>query len=224
MHSQLFLLEMRSIWRTRRMRQLLILNAMMVIIFGVQFILDQAKFSLMLLAKALLIPIIAVGLTMFAFSKDGAFFPAIQTKPYNALQYVQAKYWFAAFLCFPCFLLVQAFDLLAGRVEWGLNLAFLTISIGIIVPSVIFAAAFDEKRINTSRSAFFNYEGVAWVRQQLPTLPLILPLIAPKFVAKWWIILLVLGGVSLAAYGRITARIAALLHKRKYLMLEGFRR
>ena len=88
---------------------------------------------------------------------------------------------------------------------------------------VILAATFDRKRIDSSRSAFFNYEGAAMGRQTLPTLPLLLFFIVPQFWMDWWFVLLAIGATALLLQHKVIAKIAALLARRKHIMLEGFR-
>lgn len=223
MLTQLLLLEIRAIWRTRRMRQMLLINALAVPVFSLNFILNSSRLWINVTGKAMIISLLAAGVTAFTFSKDSAFYPALQSRPLAFFSYTQAKYWLAALFCFFCYFVVQTFDLLAGRHLWGFNFALFTIGAGIILPLVVFAAAFDRKRIDTSRSAFFNYEGAAMGRQTLPTLPLLLFFIVPQFWMDRWFVLLTIGATALFLQNKVIAKIAALLARRKYIMLEGFR-
>jgi flagellar biosynthesis protein FlhB len=115
MLPQLILLEIRSIRRTKRLRQLLFINTLVAVIFSINLILDSSRLWINVLGKAFIILIVAASVTPFTFSKDGAFYPALQSRPMSFFRYVQAKYQVAIFFCFLSLLVVHTFDLLAGR-------------------------------------------------------------------------------------------------------------
>lgn len=220
---ELFFLEIRSIWRTRRMRQLLLLTTTLVPLFSANFILNSNSLWINVSGKAIIISLLFSGLTAFTFSKDSGFYPALQSRPVAFFHYTQAKYWLALLLCQFCYVVVQFFDLLAARQYWGFNFAIFTIGASIILPLVILTAAFDRQRIDTSRNIFLNYEGVALGRQTLPTLPILVFFISPQFWVDWWLALLAIGATALMLQNKVIAKNAAILQRRKHIMLEGFR-
>ncbi|MCA9743738.1 hypothetical protein KC734_19515 [candidate division KSB1 bacterium] len=219
---QLLLLEMRSIFRTRRMRQLFIANAS-ALIFMLPMYFIHIDLKLQILLKIAVIAVIAINFAFFTFSKDGCIYDGLRSRKISSFIYVKAKYYYLSLLCAVGFLLLSVFELFGASSFWSMNIILLLLSVGFLLPLALLAASFDKERIDTSRSTFFNYEGVAWGRQALVLIPFFLIFFKSELAIKGRFILFILGLVCIFCYKLILKLITKIIERRKYLILEGFR-
>jgi len=134
-----------------------------------------------------------------------------------------AKYYFYTAICWAGLVSVITIDSLTSSTQLAFSFAIFCFCAGYMIPFILLLATFDSDRIDTSRSTFSNNEGVHWGRKSLVLVPFFVFFVSPELAIKWQYFLLGIGGIGLLAHRIVLYKLAHLLKKRKYIMLEGFR-
>jgi hypothetical protein len=163
---------------------------------------------------------------MFAWQSNH--FDGLMANRINFTQYIKAK-----FLLFNLFgTLVSMISLLYGFISWKIFLIIFSVylySIGFGSVIVIFFANYNRKRLDLTKGATFNYQGVGatqWI-MGLPLflIPLLIYLVFSKFNHPFWgiITICIFGIVTLAMQDLWVKWLTKLFIKQRYKIAEGFR-
>lgn len=164
----------------------------------------------------------------FMFSWESSYFDFLLTRSLSLKEVLFAKYWlFAAAVCFS-FIITLPYAFFNTNIAFY-NIAATLYNIGVNILLLMYISTLNKKRIDLTKSAFFNYEGAS-VSQFLLIFPflgfpvVIVYLFGLYDYAIGGVLFLGFAGVSGIVFkDKIIRAIAALLLKRKYIMSKGFR-
>jgi hypothetical protein len=215
------MLELKSVIRGKYLRLIVLQNYLLVpfFIYILQNNITVTEHS-NILAIVILTALPAIGVTAFAFSKDGFYYETLMTKNIPVNLYVQGKILFLMmhsfafyFLLFPIIIncpLIVIYTYCSGAIYY----------IGLGGVLMLYYSSFDKLKLNINGSPFFNYESFSFIK-----LLLVLPIITPLFffeISRFWIIGLM---TLLGVYGLLSTKlfiklITQNLVKRKYFYID----
>lgn len=192
-------------------------------------LLDKNQFASLLFAAVFMTGIFQIVYGQFMFAWQSAHFDGLLTAPINAKDFLKAK-----FLLFTLSAtLITMITFFYGFMSWKLLLLHLCVylyNIGFGSVIVLFFACYNRKRLDLTKAASFNWQGVG-ASQWLLALPLLLLpfLIYLPFGATnspYW------GIISIGIFGLITLSmrdfwlrlLTNLFINQRYKISEGFRK
>ncbi len=166
--------------------------------------------------------------TNYAFCWESNYFDAILANNIDIKRYLLIKYYISMIICTVCFILTIPY-LFFGLHILYINIATFLYNAGCLSLMLLYMATYNKKRMDLSRGAAFNYQGVG-VSNWIAMLPaFLLPIII--YVPFWLagipngglVAIGALGVIGLIFHKQIVERIFANFIKRKYIMADGFR-
>ncbi|RAV29422.1 DUF5687 family protein [Sinomicrobium soli] len=223
-------LDLKLIWRNKRPRTTVWLS-LIFLAYGLVFYTNPAFGSMS--AWYVFVGVFTSGAFMINFGQfvpswDSPYYSVIMAQPVSLYRYLFSKYLLMTFSVVVLCLLSLPYGYF-GRDIVLLNIACAFYNIGVNIPVLLFAGAYNKKRIDLDKSVFMNYQG-AGAAQFI----LILPLIVIPVLLLWLFTALVssevavyviasLGLAGIMARKVILKYLVRLYVGRKYIALDGFR-
>lgn len=223
-------LDLKLILRNKRPKTTVYMS-LILLVYGLLFYPNPSYENLP--AMFVFVGIFMTGIFMINF---GQFIPAWDSSYFNMMmsqnipmkQYLASKVGLMTFSIIVLGILTTPYAYFGWNILW-LNLACAVYNLGVNIPVLLFATAFNKKRIDLEKSPFMNYQGTG-AAQWLVSLPLmVLPLII------WYIFykifnetiatstLAVFGIIGLLLRNFLMNKIVLLYKKQKYAMINGFK-
>lgn len=224
-------IELKLILRNKRSKGALIMSAFFLF-YGFFFykpeLLDSNRFSTMLFAAIFITGIFQVSYGQFMFAWQSSHFDGLMASKISYRDFIKSK-----FLLFnTAATIITLISLLYGLISWKLILLHISVylyNIGFGSVIVLFFANFNKKRLDLTKKATFNWQGVG-MSQWLMGIPLIvLPfLIYIPFGATdrpfWGVIAIgIFGLITLGMQDLWIRWLTKLFIKQRYSIAEGFR-
>lgn len=226
----LALLELSLMLRTKRPRQVLLINGLLAIAYVPLFLSDpstdvSAEPIIGAIAGLFATGVLAAGYGQLLFSWDSAHLDGLLARLPSLRSLVAAKLLVLQGLCLLTFLGVMPFFLWMRPGLLPLVLSFLLYSMGLASPFVLLIALWNKAPVALSKGSFLNYEGFTALHF-VSALPLFAPPIAVMMFFDYPKALLLLTGAGLlgvAIFPAWCTLFARLLRHRKHVMAAGFR-
>jgi hypothetical protein len=226
--GELIRLDLKLIWRNKRPRTMMLIG-LIFIIYPLLFIEAlQASFVIAIFIGIFISGFLMIQYGQFMLSWESTFFDFMLTRNFSIREYFEAKYYFfAAFIT-----IFTTLSLAYGFLDVNLPLAFIAcalFNLGVNSFVLMFSATYNVKRIELTKGAFFNYEGVG-ANQFVMLLPLLLiPIFiylpfgiwANKYVGL--AVLAIIGIIGIVFRDRLLDQVVRQFEKRKYAMSAGFK-
>jgi hypothetical protein len=164
----------------------------------------------------------------YAFAYESNYFDALLTKNINFKQYVRVKYIVALLICTICFVLTIPYLYFGAEILF-INAATYLYNIGVLSVLLLYMATFNKKRMELSRGATFNYQGMSsmnWLAMFPAFLVPVLiywPFSAAGVPNTGLLFIGILGVLGLVFNRSLVGAITKSFYKRKYIMADGFR-
>ncbi len=228
--GQLIALELRLIWRNKRPRSAVMLS-LIIIIYGPIFYPQKIyieSFGMLILVGIMFtgMPIVQYGNLLFSW--NSGFFDSLLTNNISIEKYMKSKFYLLIAFSFIIFILTTPFVYFGIKILY-INLATFLFNIGITTYLMILVGMTKPKRIDLSKKASFNYEGISAVNFLVFIPLLLIPqiIMTPFYIfGGEYIGLVILGAIGAAGllsnkfWLRLLAR--KMLY-RKYEIADGFR-
>jgi len=228
--GKLIALEMKLIWRHKRSKSVAFMSVFFLF-YGFIFYPNKAYQDGFVMY--IFVGIIMTGMFMFNYGQfmpswQSGHFDALLTKRISPYQFYQAKFWFFIPIIFISFLLTLPYGFFGTKIVL-INLAAFFFNIGINVFVVFYFSVLNKSRIDLTKSAAFNYQGVGASKfvMMLPLILLPMLIYAPfgfMGLPYWGIFAIGLVGLTGFIFHRQLLQLAAnrfLAHK--YKIAAGFR-
>jgi hypothetical protein len=224
------MLDLRLLWRNKRTKTLFYMSPVFLL-YGLIFYTDP-KFN-MAGGFPVFIGIFMTGGIMisylnYCFSYESNHFDTILANYTDYKQYIRAKYLFAVAICSISFFLTIPYGLY-GKHILLINTATFLYNIGFLSFTMLFISTYSTKRIDMTRSASFNYQGMGasnWL-SMLPgfLLPVLIlwPFNHYKIPLAGYTLIAVIGLAGLVLNRQLLDIVTRQFMKRRYVMAKGFR-
>ncbi|WP_347158027.1 DUF5687 family protein [Pontibacter chitinilyticus] len=228
--GKLIALELKLIWRHKRPKSVLMMSAVFLF-YGLIFYTKP-----MFLERNVMLIFVGIFMTGIPMFQYGQFVPGWQSSHFDGLlttrispyQFYLAKFWIFVPTLLLMFLLTLPYGLFGYKVVL-VNLAAFLFNIGVNSFIVLYFTVYNKSRLDLSKGAAFNWQGVGASKflVQLPLLLLPLLLYAPfGFMDMPYLgigLLGVAGVVGFIFHRQLLQVIAHRFLKHKYTMAAGFR-
>jgi hypothetical protein len=227
--GRLMALEMKLIWRHKRPKS----AALMSVIFLFYGFIFYKPMYLEGFGMLILAGITMSGMFMFNYGQfvpgwQSGHFDALLTRGISPYQFYRAKFWLFMAVNTLCFLLILPYGLLGTKIIL-INLVALLFNTGINVFVVFYFSVYNKSRIDLSKSAAFNLQGMG-ASKFVMMLPVLLGpiLVYAPFgllgIPYWGLFTLgLLGGMGLAFHRQLLRMTVKRFLEHKYRMAAGFR-
>ncbi len=229
--GNLIQLELKMIWRGKRSKSFIFLTLVFVL-YGFMIYTKESliqNHTILLAFGIFTTSIFTMQYVQLLFAWESSFFDFLNTKNISANEYLSSKYYLLIVTNLICFILSLPYAFFGIEIIAIHFVAFLFNS-GFNIFVQIYFGTLNKTRIDTSKGAFFNHEGIH-VIQYIVILPLIALPIAIFYLFQTInytnIGLIVIGSLGLFGFifrNSIIKRLAKQLKKKKYAMLVGFRK
>ncbi len=223
-------LDLKLIWRNKRPKTTIYMS-FLLLLYGLIFYTNDsyADFHAMFVfAGIFMTGIFMINFGQFIPAWDASYYPLMMSQNIPMKQYLQSKAGLITFSVVVLTILTTPY-LYFGWHIFLINLVCGLYNIGVNVPVLLFAGAYNKKRIDLDKSPFMNYQGTG-ATQWLMVFPLMgIPILV------FWLLntflsfevalntLAVLGVLGLLLRNILMEKICRLYKKRKYQMLTGFK-
>lgn len=223
-------LDIKLLWRNKRPKSTLYM-AVMMLAYGLIFYTNDAYSGMPV--WRIFLGIFMTGIFMINFGQfipawDSTYYPLMMAQNIPLKEYLRSK---------AALMYLSVFVLFLGTLPYayfGIDIVFAHLAaavynVGINIPVLLLAGAFNKKRIDLEKSVFLNYQGTG-AAQWLVALPVML---VPILI--WYTVYkitnpatanLVLGGIGiigLAFNSPVLAMITRVYQERKYEAINGFK-
>jgi len=228
--GQLISLDLRLIWRHKRTRSIVYMAPLFL---GYGFFFYPNPVYKDSVGFLIFVGIFMTGGMMmnylnYCFSYESNYFDNILTNYRDFEKYLRSKYLFAIAICTICYIITIPYVLFSKEILLINTMTYLY-NLGFLSFVLFYFATFVKKRMDLSRGATFNYQGLGathWL-SMLPAflLPVIiyLPFSWAGFQTAGLIFIGALGLAGLLFHKSMLNIILKQFYKRKYIMAEGFR-
>ena len=223
-------LEMKLILRNNRPRTYLIISLIFLLYGFMIYSKHQGHlgYGTMLFAGLLLTGIITMQYGQLVLSWESSYFDRLCTAGFSTLEFFTAKFWLFFLFNTATFMVSLPYALFDSRILL-LNLAAWFFNCGINIFIILYLGTYNTKRIDMSKGAFFNYEGVT-AAQFILILPiigfpvLIYGLFALAGLPEAGVLAIGLSGLAgLAFHRQLIEIVTRKFLARKQKILTGFR-
>ncbi|MCX6223289.1 MAG: DUF5687 family protein [Bacteroidia bacterium] len=228
--GQLLSLDLRLLWRHKRTRSLFY-TAPIFLLYGLIFY-PEKSFN-MASGMSIFVGIFMTGGIMinylnYCFSYESNHFDAILAHYTDFRQYIRSKYILSITICIICFVLTIPYGLF-GKHILLINTATFLYNIGFLSFVMLYLSTYSTKRMDLSRSASFNYQGLGashWL-SMLPgfLLPVLILWPFNHFNIAWmgYIVISIMGLAGLVLNKILLGVVTRQFMKNRYTMAKGFR-
>jgi len=228
--GKLIALELKLMWRHKRSKSLIYMSVFFLL-YGLVFYRNEAYqdgFVMYIFVGIVMTGMLVFNYGQFVPSWQSGHFDALLTKRISPYQFYQAKFWLFVPIIAVSFLMTLPYGLFGIKILL-INLAAFLFNIGINIFVVFYFSVLNKSRIDLSKSAAFNYQGVGASKfvMMLPLLLLPMLIYAPfgyMGVPNWGIVAIGAVGLTGFIFHQSLLQLTAnrfLAHK--YKIAAGFR-
>jgi len=226
----IIMLEMKLYWRHKRTRTMIYMLPLFLG-YGLFFYFQKSYLEqdfILLFVGVFMTGGMMLNYTNYAFGYESNYFDALLTKNIDFQQYIWVKFIIAVSISIICYVLTIPYLFFGSHILF-VNTAMFFYNIGILSYILLYFATFNKKRMDLSKGATFNYQGVGamnWlailpafllpVLIQIPFKQMGIPNIGLVFVAC-------MGILGLILHKQILKLIYNNFASRKYIMASAFR-
>ncbi len=225
--SALILLDLKSIVRNKRPRQMLLgmsllTIALVLLIFSSEEMVDPLMQVFIVIYLTGLVPL-TYGQLVFAW--DSPHFDWLMARRLSPSTLIRARLLLLQGFCTICFLAALPFLAWFAPQLIALSFAFLFYNTGVSCVLAILAALWNRRRVILSRSTFLNHQGFSVQSYIFLFLLLIPPTVLPILLDKPYALLVIasIGLLGLVLTPLWTCRFSYIFERRRYIMAAGFR-
>ena len=228
--GEMIALDLKLIFRNKRPKSLVILSGV-ILLYGFIFYpryLQTGNFTMLFLFALFITGLFISNYGQFLFAWQSSHFDGMMSYNINIKQYIKAKFLLFVTVCSLQFLIASFYGFMGWHIL-PIQLAAFLYSIGVNSFVTIYAATYNYKYLNLSKSASMNFQGIGalqWLQSLLISFgPVGAFYLLNKFVGFWPAILVIssLGIVGLAFNEIIINWLVVQFNTRKHRILEGFR-
>ena len=228
--GEMIALDLKLIFRNKRPKSLVILSGV-ILLYGFIFYpryLQTGNFTMLFLFALFITGLFISNYGQFLFAWQSSHFDGMMSYNINMKQYIKAKFLLFVTVCSLQFLIASFYGFMGWHIL-PIQLAAFLYSIGVNSFVTIYAATYNYKYLNLSKSASMNFQGIGalqWLQSLLISFgPVGVFYLLNKYVGFWTAILVIssLGIVGLAFNEIIINWLVGQFNTRKHKILEGFR-
>jgi len=229
--GELIALDIKLIVRNKRPRSVTILS-LILLFYGFIFYQNERyqnnQFGMLLLGAVFITGSFIINYGNFLFAWQSSHFDGMMASPVNARQYVKSKFVLFSVTSTVALLITSLYGLMSYKLLL-IQIAAYFFNLGVITVLSVALATRNNKGLDLSKSASFNYQGTGAVQWLYALVIILLPFLiywpVSKLGGNWAGIAAVgiIGFVSLLAREWWINLLTKEFMKRKYSILEGFR-
>jgi len=228
--GEMIALELKLIFRNKRPRSLMILSGV-ILLYGFLFYpryIETGNYSALFLFALLITGMFITNYGQFLFAWQSSHFDGMMSYNINMKQYIKAKFTLFVVVCSLQFLLASFYGLMSWRIL-PIQLAAFLYGIGVNSFATIYAATFNYRYLNLTKSASMNFQGIGtmqWLQSLVFSFgPALVFYLLNKFIGFWTAVVSIsaLGIIGLAFHEMLINWLAGQFNIRKHKILEGFR-
>ena len=228
--GEMIALDLKLIFRNKRPKSLIILSGV-ILLYGFIFYpkyLETGNYNMLFLFALLITGLFISNYGQFLFAWQSSHFDGMMSYNINMKQYIRAKFLLFVTVCSLQFLIASFYGFMGWHIL-PIQLAAFLYSIGVNSFVTIYAATYNYKYLNLSKSANMNFQGIGalqWLQFLLISFgPVGVFYLLNKFVGFWAAIITIssLGIIGLALNEMIINWLVGQFNIRKHKILEGFR-
>ncbi|MFD2872993.1 DUF5687 family protein [Mucilaginibacter ximonensis] len=222
--------EVKLILRNKRPRSALVMS-LMFMFYGLLFYTNPAFKSsdgIKVFAGMFMTGIFIINYGQFMYSWQAAHFDGLMVSKISFNDFLKAKYLMFSVAATTAFILTTPYAYFGWRIL-VIHLMMYLWNMGVTATIVLYFANRNARRIDLSKGASFNWEGVGasqWILSLVLMVPPFIIYLPLKWLGLQEVALTVLGAIGLAGIltrGFWMKFLEADFHKRKFSILEGFR-
>jgi hypothetical protein len=227
--GELISLELRLLWRHKRTKATFMM-APLFLLYGLIFYqdLESMNSGILIFVGIFMTGGIMLNYTNYCFGFESNYFDAILVNYTDFKQYLRVKYYVAVSIASICYLLTIPYFLIDPYLLL-INTATFLYNIGFLSFALLYTGTYSTKRLDLSKSASFNYQGMSasnWLSMLPAFLLPILIFIPFKYFDNPLLGHIVIGALGLTGIllnktllGILTKQFL----KRRHIMAKGFR-
>ena len=223
-------LDLKLIFRNKRPKSLVIMSVVILLygfIFYPQY-LKTGNYSMLFLFALFITGLFISNYGQFLFSWQSSHFDGMMSYNFNIKQYIKAKFALFVTVCSLQFLLASFYGLLGWQIL-PIQLAAFLYSIGINSFVTIYAATYNYRYLNLTKSSKMNFQGVGavqWLQSLLISFGPVLVFYLLNRLGGYWVAVIsicLFGITGLLFHNLIIDWLSKQFNIRKHRILEGFR-
>ena len=228
--GQLAFLDLRLIWRHKRTRTIIYM-APIFLLYGFFFYPQELYLEtngMLIFVGIFMTGGMMLNYTNYCFSYESNYFDNILANYKDYRKYIQVKFIIAVVVSTVCYLLTIPYVLFGAKVLLINTMAYLY-NVGVLSMVLFWTATYSTKRMDLSKGAAFNYQGLgashwlAMIPAFLMPVLIYLPFSLLGFPTAGLITIGALGIVGLLLHKTLMNMLLKQFLKRRYTMAEGFR-
>lgn len=229
--GEMIAIEFKLFWRHKRTKSIIYMGSILLF-YGLLFY-PQQDFDEMMGFKVvigwLMTGAMIFNYLMYAFSYESNYFDALLAHNVDMRQYFRMKIRLAMLIGSVSFVLTIPYVYFGWEILL-INFCLYIYNIGFMSYLLLFMATYNKKRMDLSKSAVFNYQGIGasnWLTMiPVMVLPIIVYTAFDAFDLKYLGIICIslLGVIALLFNNSLIQLLIKQFEKRKYIMAEGFRK
>lgn len=229
--GEMITIEFKLFWRHKRTKSIIYMGSILLF-YGLLFY-PQQDFDEMMGFKVvigwLMTGAMIFNYLMYAFSYESNYFDALLAHNVDMRQYFRMKIRLAMLIGSVSFVLTIPYVYFGWEILL-INFCLYIYNIGFMSYLLLFMATYNKKRMDLSKSAVFNYQGIGasnWLTMiPVMVLPIIVYTAFDAFDLKYLGIICIslLGVIALLFNNSLIQLLIKQFEKRKYIMAEGFRK
>ena len=225
--GKLIELELKLIWRNKRPKSVTIVS-FVFFLYGYMLYPQSTNVFMLIVAGLMITGMFVLNYGQFLFSWESSYFDLLMARNVQIKKYVIGKFYLFSFITFISFLLSLIY------IPYGIeiiqvNLAMALFNMGINFWVVMYFSTLNPKKIDLSKSTFFNYQGTSY-QQFIIVLPMMgLPVFvfAPFHVLvsqeAGILALAMVGILGILLKGPLSKIVEQRIITKKYQMASNFR-
>ncbi len=228
--GELLALELKLILRNKRPRSVMI-SLLIILIYGVLFYpqdLYQEVPGFLIFVGVMMTGMPIIGYGNLLLSWNSSFFDAVLTNNVSTEKYLLSKFLILSLMASAMFLLTIPYVYFGIRIV-VINLVSLIFNIGVITYLMIYAGMMKPKKIDLSKKAAFNYEGVSGLQFAtfLPVIFIPQIIMIPFYITDTFYLgvftLAVIGLTGIAMNKILIGKLAVHFNNKKHIVADNFR-
>lgn len=226
--GDLMRLDLMLIWRNKRPRTMMLFG-LLFILYPLLFVdIMQESFAFAIFIGIFMSGVLMMQYGQFMLSWESTFFDFMLTRNFRIREYFEAKYLFLSFSIIAFTLITMIYGFIFPQLIPVL-LACGLFNVGVNTIILMYSATYNVKKIELTKGAFFNYEGVG-ANQFVMIIPLILvPILIymPFGILGQRLlgiaVIGILGIIGIIFRDRLITLVENQFQRRKYTMSAGFK-
>lgn len=228
--GEMMALDLKLIFRNKRPKSLIILSGVFLL-YGFLFYpryLQTGNYTMLFLFALFITGLFISNYGQFLFAWQSSHFDGMMSYNINIKQYIKAKFYLFVTVSSLQFLIASFYGFMGWQII-PIQLAAFLYSIGINSFLTIYAATYNYKYLNLSKSASMNFQGVGaiqWLQMLIIAFgPVGVFFLLNKYAGFWTAIISIsaVGIIGLVLNKMIIHWLAGQFNIRKHKILEGFR-